>query len=412
MFCINSMGMLIGASISLLFFVFYSYLSIKTRKYDKENKIYIVFSFLSLANFIYNGSFFVIFNAKANYWLVNIFDRFTIIGAMFVVVLLLHFVKYFFSHKTEKDLFVIYIFNLIFTLLALFKTNIFLTDKVIKVKAGYFALARGPIYYIWILYLVSILLYCGSIIILKFFSNYRKNKGLPVIFLVISSWVWIITGIMSTFSSLNLISVTPLTWIGSILMVVAIAVLLVVKVTRLFVRIRELYLEVIHDSLTNVYSRRFFEISFDEIYAELERRDFDVFLVVMDVDNFKKVNDMYGHMVGDQVIVRVAKILKDSLRKSDIIARYGGDEFVILMKEKMEQFQMNIIINRIQIKFNSDIKELLGNDIGVTCSFGIAKFNKSVIKKGIDTKQIFQMADNLMYLSKSEGKNSINIASI
>jgi diguanylate cyclase (GGDEF)-like protein/putative nucleotidyltransferase with HDIG domain len=125
-------------------------------------------------------------------------------------------------------------------------------------------------------------------------------------------------------------------------------------------------------------------------------------LVLIDLDRFKFVNDFYGHLEGDLVLRRVGVILEENCRRSDIIARYGGDEFVVLMPETNAE-QSRQLAGKLRAYISSDT---LLREKNVTGSFGIASFPVH----GSTPQELIQVADASMYLSKHQGGNAVSTA--
>ncbi|MDY6862578.1 MAG: diguanylate cyclase [Thermodesulfobacteriota bacterium] len=153
------------------------------------------------------------------------------------------------------------------------------------------------------------------------------------------------------------------------------------------------------DSLTQIANRRaFYELAGIEIERS-RRYKYPFTMVSMDVDNFKGINDNFGHKEGDNLLCNVANILKEHTRASDIVSRLGGDEFVILLPETGAEAAYSVV-KKIQ-------KELLtvvqNNEWPVTFSFGVVTFNNAPVT--ID--EPLKKADNLMYSAKQSNKNVI-----
>jgi len=120
---------------------------------------------------------------------------------------------------------------------------------------------------------------------------------------------------------------------------------------------------------------------------------------VFDIDNFKRINDTYGHIAGDEVIVRIIDTVKGIIREDDIVARWGGEEFIIILP-RTTLITATEIANRIK-EFIAEI-EHEKNKERVTASFGVTEF-----KQGDDMKSIINRADQLLYLAKEYGKNRV-----
>ncbi len=157
------------------------------------------------------------------------------------------------------------------------------------------------------------------------------------------------------------------------------------------------------DQLTNINNRRIFEQRLST-HMDLFRRDKrEITIFFMDIDNFKSINDEFGHAVGDRVLIRVAKILEENTRKSDIIARWGGEEFVCAFINNSKEDAISTT-QRIRERMKKDyiIKELVHFE--VTASFGLTQVNE---EDNLDS--VITRADNLMYESKQDGKDKITM---
>ncbi len=145
------------------------------------------------------------------------------------------------------------------------------------------------------------------------------------------------------------------------------------------------------DPLTEIGNRRSYENYISSIkYLKNQK----IALVIVDLDNFKEVNDTYGHEEGDKLLKGFAQLCVDNLRKKDSIFRYGGDEFVIIL-EDVKKEEVYSILKRINRK--------LKQEMNVTFSAGVAYGNSDEIES------LFKIADQNLYKAKAEGKNNIII---
>ncbi|WP_223788827.1 sensor domain-containing diguanylate cyclase [Marinicella meishanensis] len=163
---------------------------------------------------------------------------------------------------------------------------------------------------------------------------------------------------------------------------------------------RELEIKVQTDALTQVSSRPHMEQRAEAEIANSHAQQTPLSLVVFDLDDFKQINDQYGHPVGDQALQQVSDHAKNSLRKNDVIARFGGDEFVLLLPDLSSQ-EATLVIQRIQ----QAVSEIIIGETTLAGSFGIAQ-----LSAGEDFHQLFMRADQALYTAKQNGGNQISIA--
>jgi diguanylate cyclase (GGDEF)-like protein len=160
--------------------------------------------------------------------------------------------------------------------------------------------------------------------------------------------------------------------------------------------------QAITDGLTGVKTHRFFMEALSSEWKRSSRASRAFALVLMDLDRFKFVNDFYGHLEGDLVLQRVGQILETNCRRSDVVARYGGDEFVMLMPEtSMEQARQLSSKLRGWIAADPLLREK-----NISASFGIACYPLH----GASPQELIQVADASMYLSKHQGGNTVSTA--
>jgi diguanylate cyclase (GGDEF)-like protein/putative nucleotidyltransferase with HDIG domain len=160
--------------------------------------------------------------------------------------------------------------------------------------------------------------------------------------------------------------------------------------------------QAITDGLTGVKTHRFFMEALSAEWKRATRAGRPFSLLLMDLDRFKLVNDGHGHLEGDLVLQRVGRILEHNCRRSDVVARYGGDEFVVLMPEtNIEQGRQ--LAAKLCAWIGSDP---LLREKNITASFGIAAFPQH----GSTPQELIQVADASMYLSKHQGGNTVSTA--
>jgi diguanylate cyclase (GGDEF)-like protein len=163
------------------------------------------------------------------------------------------------------------------------------------------------------------------------------------------------------------------------------------------------------DDLTQLYNRRYFFERFNQEMERAKRYQRPLSCVILDIDYFKQVNDTYGHLSGDQVLMDIAQILKNNCRQSDLAGRYGGEELIILLPETETAGAM-IIADRIREMIEQhQTEDGKGEIIQVTVSLGVASLTGPELE-GIDkNERIVQYADDALLRAKKEGRNRIEI---
>ena len=160
------------------------------------------------------------------------------------------------------------------------------------------------------------------------------------------------------------------------------------------------------DPLTGLYNRRHFGKVFEQLFAEALRYDNDLSCVMIDLDGYKQLNDTCGHQVGDQLLVVAARAITTNLRKMDVAARYGGDEFVLLLP-RAATAEAASVVARIRDDFGGASAALLRRNSGVTMSIGIGSLRGDEVS---GTEQLIARADAALYRAKAQGRNRVVIS--
>ena len=159
----------------------------------------------------------------------------------------------------------------------------------------------------------------------------------------------------------------------------------------------------LRDGMTGLYNRRFLEEFIDQVMSQASREKETYSVMMLDVDWFKMINDTYGHDVGDKVIVEIGKLLKNSIRESDLAIRYGGEEFVVMLYNADEEGTQRIA-EEIHSKFAQILFDVGNNEtIQKTMSIGISKFPVD----GDTIWKCIKYADTALYVAKTTGRNKI-----
>lgn len=164
--------------------------------------------------------------------------------------------------------------------------------------------------------------------------------------------------------------------------------------------------QVLHDPLTQLNNRRFLDKSLPLEFARASREGYPVAFVMLDLDHFKRVNDSHGHAFGDEVLVRISELLKANSRASDLLCRFGGEEFLLVMPH-MTPEQARKKIDEIRQTISETTIPLSGANVRVTVSAGVAGYPIHAC----DTDKLIKLADDALYAAKNGGRNRVVIAS-
>jgi diguanylate cyclase (GGDEF)-like protein len=163
----------------------------------------------------------------------------------------------------------------------------------------------------------------------------------------------------------------------------------------------KVYNMALSDSLTQINNRHGLKIHGDYLLEQAKRFQREFSTLILDIDHFKKVNDRYGHDIGDLVIKRIGKSLQEVFRSTDVLARYGGEEFVVLLPETDQEKALQIA-ERLRKKVELlDCKEMQN---GITISIGVYM---CIPKEGDYLENLIKKADEYMYKAKTNGRNCV-----
>lgn len=160
------------------------------------------------------------------------------------------------------------------------------------------------------------------------------------------------------------------------------------------------------DALTGVYNRRHFNRVLDQLFAEAARYDKDLACVMIDLDGYKQLNDAFGHQLGDQLLIMAGKVISANMRRMDVAARYGGDEFVLLLPQATCE-EAALAAKRISEEFYLASAPILKRKEGVTMSIGVASLRQCAAN---NADQLVAQADEALYKSKQGGRNRVTIS--
>jgi diguanylate cyclase (GGDEF)-like protein/PAS domain S-box-containing protein len=158
------------------------------------------------------------------------------------------------------------------------------------------------------------------------------------------------------------------------------------------------------DPLTGISNRRHLEGRLKSIFLEYPDHQPIAGLVFMDIDHFKDINDRFGHEAGDKALYLVASTLYANIRKTDLVGRWGGEEFLMLLYDVASDEELTTLVEKFRMLVEQSFLEMEGERLRITISCGATRF-----KAGDTTETILRRIDSLMYTSKKEGRNRTTI---
>jgi two-component system, cell cycle response regulator len=166
---------------------------------------------------------------------------------------------------------------------------------------------------------------------------------------------------------------------------------------------QQMYDAALRDSLTRAFNKKYFLDRLETEIAYARRHKQCLSLVMFDVDHFKRVNDTFGHLAGDYVLARLARLATSTVRTEDVFARYGGEEFAILCRS-VELSNAGILAERLRALVASHVFEHEGQKVPVTISAGVAAYPECDAK---NSTELIAAADEALYHAKNQGRNRV-----
>lgn len=151
------------------------------------------------------------------------------------------------------------------------------------------------------------------------------------------------------------------------------------------------------DFLTGTYNRRMF----DHYINKINKCDYPISLILFDIDFFKKINDTYGHKTGDAILVEIVAITENEIRKTDFLFRWGGEEFIIVLKQTNRQ-EAQVVAEKLRLIFENHEFENISEKI--TISYGVSELEQNEL-----IEQLVIKADRALYRAKSNGRNRVEV---
>jgi diguanylate cyclase (GGDEF)-like protein len=159
------------------------------------------------------------------------------------------------------------------------------------------------------------------------------------------------------------------------------------------------------DGLTGIFNRRFFELRIGEEIERAKRFDSGMAIIIIDIDHFKRLNDEFGHLLGDEVLRQVSSLFSQHLRKIDVVCRYGGEEFVVILSQTTADHALTVAE-----KLRKVVSEWQFPGVArpVYISAGVAAFPEH----GRERDELVKAADNALYTAKQSGRNRVRLAAM
>lgn len=159
------------------------------------------------------------------------------------------------------------------------------------------------------------------------------------------------------------------------------------------------------DAATEIHNKRYLQIRLGEEFARARRYGFPLSSIFIDLDDFKSINDTYGHIIGDRLLKEVASVLKALCRSEDVLVRFGGEEFVVLMSDTGGP-EAVVLAERIRQKVEGHLFFREDINISVSVSLGVSTLNNGDFEYVSDPEELICIADRAMYTVKQNGKNN------
>ncbi|WP_448547852.1 GGDEF domain-containing protein [Thalassotalea fusca] len=284
-------------------------------------------------------------------------------------------------------------------------------DKWVYLHLGY--LAWSNCYLFFMLYDSLVLramnaLFNTFIIYMLCIPHVAKNQLQPTTGEVRAKYVFIALGVLNALMVIPYaLTQTPFVYTSSLLILLTIQsiALLGALLTLLLSDVIEMhYKNSVTDALTSLYNRRFFMEQANSLIKSAQRHKFPMSLIMCDIDDFKKINDTYGHDTGDKVLTEFAQSLKLLTREDDLLARFGGEEFIALLPQTSIEGGQTLAQRMCDHTAKLNIK-IDDQPIQFTASFGVATFNSRD-----NLEQNLKYADEALYQAKENGKNQVQVA--
>jgi diguanylate cyclase (GGDEF)-like protein len=405
---LSSIGAGFGAVIVLTFLVFSAAFLLLV----SHNRVHLRYLILQAAFLLYLAGFALYTSGTAHSWTIFWF-RICVTGLIFTPLALELFLESLLDLRRPFVRLVIGLGSSIFLFILWGAPSLMVTGEIVTHARGFTSVVKGPVFPLFAIVSLGAVFFSLGWFCRRLLARDQLWRQYRLI--ITGLCLWLASMIVDALTALKLVPSINAPWVGPVAMVITVGLYLgsmVEKNAREMQRQTDeneaLRHRLKYDPLTSLFSREFFN-SILEIEAESwARSPQEHSILFIDADNFKGVNDQYGHIVGDRVLKMIGSIVKANVRRSDIPARYGGDEFIILLKN-CGRGAARDLGEKIIREYNEGIRlQIPGVPEGFSgLSIGIS--STSLIASG-GNKDLIAVADEAMYQSKQRGKNRVVVA--
>lgn len=234
-------------------------------------------------------------------------------------------------------------------------------------------------------------------------NSRRKARAFVVALLVFLGALDFLARDLGPLAPLSASALTALKWLNIVIFVTMFSSLASYYRQKIFQAERSLHAQATQDALTGLYNRRYFQQMAEQELVRCRRTGSSASLLIMDIDFFKTINDTYGHETGDLVLISIARTLKQGSREMDTLARWGGEEFVLLMPG-IDAAEALVVAERFRQGVERTPVIFSAGEILCTLSFGVTQ-----LLAGETLSAAVGRADRALYRSKLDGKNRVSI---
>ena len=405
---LTSIGAGVGAAVVLTFLVF----SAAFLVFVSHNRVHIRYLILQAVFLPYLIGFALYTSGSEHSWILFWF-RICVSGLILTPLALELFLESLLDIRRLFVQLVIGLGSLIFLFILWGEPSLMTTGNIVVHQRGFTSVVKGPVFPLFSLVSLSSVLFSLGWFCRRLFTEEQLWRQYRLIITGLS--IWLASIIVDALVAMKVLISVSTPWVGPVAMVITVGLHLgsmVEKNAREMQRQTDenevLRHRLKYDPLTGLFSREFFN-SILEIEAESwARSPQEHSILFIDADNFKGVNDRYGHTVGDRVLKMIGSIVRANVRRSDIPARYGGDEFIVLLKQCGRNVARDLGEKIIREYCEGLRLQIPGVPEGFSgLSIGIA--STSLIASG-GNKDLIAVADEAMYQSKQKGKNRVVVA--